>query len=242
MQILLVLITFSLSAAHGRFVDRDETTSIETLTEPLFPSPTFTNQAVVSAYNVYVEKCGTDLNVIVNSALPVYIQEGGPPDTKITDTAFVQFLEQLVGEYDPAVEACHRAAQDYEGTTATAAPSPTDIPSPTTMKPPQTSQPEATSTDDNDFSFSECIPPFSGFPSGISVPTGLGGIPSLPGFPNFPTLAVRDSQPSFCQSSDGQPAGTGTAPAPTNSHGGASVAQPGLLVALAVAVMIQVAA
>ncbi|KAJ7606341.1 hypothetical protein DFH06DRAFT_1251419 [Mycena polygramma] len=107
MQRLATLIALTFSVAHGHLLPRDESITFF-LTEP---SPTLTNAAVISAYSVYAEKCGTDLDAIANSNYAVYTGRHGT--AQITDAAYIQYLQENVGEWDPAEDNCINADGRY---------------------------------------------------------------------------------------------------------------------------------
>jgi cobalamin biosynthesis Mg chelatase CobN len=73
---------------------------------------------VASAYSVYVEKCGTDLDTIAYNALPAYIDLGNHSDTQIDDPDFENYLDQNVGDWIAAQAVCSSALSDFKGAVA----------------------------------------------------------------------------------------------------------------------------
>ncbi|KAJ7732942.1 hypothetical protein DFH07DRAFT_968215 [Mycena maculata] len=103
---LITLLTLfaSFCVVQGRYYTtrgRRQDTSTDTLTYILEdPSPTLTQAAIQSAYSVYVQACGSDLDAYAYSELSIYRSItglGGIATAQITDTAFMAFMDNSDG-------------------------------------------------------------------------------------------------------------------------------------------------
>ncbi|KAJ7150697.1 hypothetical protein C8R46DRAFT_1229632 [Mycena filopes] len=135
------------------------------LTFDVRPSPTVTGTAIASAYSVYSQRCGPNEDAYAYSVLPGYISGGGQPTARITDDAFVQWMEQDTGWSLVALN-CTNAENVLDNLVFEATSTPDPTPPPT---PPPTPAPAPTAGDTSSFSFSDSIPSFSGSPT-----TGTG--------------------------------------------------------------------
>ncbi|KAJ7620879.1 hypothetical protein DFH06DRAFT_62761 [Mycena polygramma] len=218
MQHLATLIALTFSVVHGHLLPRDNPN--ETVTFAIDPSPTLTNAPVSSAYSVYAQKCGPDLDSIAYSWYPQFTSAGG--SAAITAQAFLDWM----GDADSGWQnPCLAADSDLVDAVRAASPDTTSTASTTTTAPPQ---PGPSTGDQSSFSFSGCLP--SNFPSGI--PSGLSGLSIPGGIPTgFPGLDGRDNQAatSSCQGSQIDGAGgsaTGGSAAPAATKNAASGAHP----------------
>ncbi|KAJ7687518.1 hypothetical protein B0H17DRAFT_1203582 [Mycena rosella] len=135
-----ILTVFSLlassSVVHGRYPARTllgrRDDAAQTVTFGIDPSPTLTDAAISSAYSLYSQKCGSDLNDLAYSAFSLFVAAGGAADTPITADVCEEFLEQDVGSWGLASISCDDASNTLdlaiaadESTSTTGAPSPT---------------------------------------------------------------------------------------------------------------------
>ncbi|KAJ7439058.1 hypothetical protein B0H11DRAFT_2254179 [Mycena galericulata] len=115
------------------------------VTLPLEPSPTLTNTAVASAYSVYVEQCGTNLDAIAYSALSVYTNEGNA-DTTILDPAFVQWVNNNDGDWSQGQADCSSASSALDNAATGTAAGPAGTSTPATTSAPSTGKPSSQSS------------------------------------------------------------------------------------------------
>ncbi|KAJ7620880.1 hypothetical protein DFH06DRAFT_1341348 [Mycena polygramma] len=201
---LAALIALALSGVRGHLLPRDD--SNETATFSIDPSPTLTNAPVSSAYSVYAQQCGTDLDEIAYSMYPSFTADDG--SGPITADAFIDYMNQFDDGWN---KDCSSAFDNYNSVLNSVAPPP---PPPTL--PAQSSAPGPSVA--TSFSFSGCIP--TDLPT--AIPSGLipGGF-SIPG--GLPGLGGRDNQAatSSCQGSQipgGGGSATGGTAAPTTTN------------------------
>ncbi|KAJ6524147.1 hypothetical protein B0H19DRAFT_1085363 [Mycena capillaripes] len=197
--------------------------SAEPVTLGINPSPTLTDVAVASAYSVYSQKCGPDLNSAAYAGLSLYVSEGGISTARITDGVVIDFMDQLFGTWTEAKDSCDDASNALDNAEFNATPSPTTTDN---TPPPTRTEPQGTTSDDDSddgpsVTFSGSAPPFTGFPSGFPGASLLPGLPSVGG-----TSETQTQSP----------------PVPTPSKGGGSAVEPVPIFVIAVIFLAHAAA
>ncbi|KAJ7020721.1 hypothetical protein C8F04DRAFT_1196287 [Mycena alexandri] len=168
----------------------------ESITFPVIVSPTQTSAPVASAYGVYAETCGSDLDSVAYAALPDYIQTGGPSDTTILDEGFQDFLGNN-SQWIAAKATCASALNGFESVLGVAE-GPTITPSGSASSPLSTALPTSSGSTNSAGSTSA---------ASLMSTTSSGSLPSQGTFSNrTSTSSSAPQSPSSTGSAVGRKA------------------------------------